>query len=289
MTPSVQSAGGRRSGSVVTREKAIERIRRWADFFGEPPCAADWNPSVARWRAQEWRIERYRAGDPETGEPWPSLNAVKRRFGGSWDAAVRAAGLQPRRPGPARAARSAAPSVPPRAERLQAAVAAGVADDGLIERVRDAERHAAAAERRARSQARRAERLEAAAAEARLRARRAGDRARRAVAARERAAARAAADVAAASAEGERLACEADARARAADDQMHAAQEDADRARGIAAARMAGEVPAGPAGPGELADALRLASAARATGDSARLAAALADVAAAALGWRERL
>src|SRR4051812_25125834 len=108
MTPSVQFAGGRR----VTRwtcEQIIEKIADWNGRYGEPPCSADWNPSLARWRAQEWRVERYRGGQ------WPSTNAVKRAFGGSFDAAVRAAGLEPARPGPRRAAGTARPAVPQRA------------------------------------------------------------------------------------------------------------------------------------------------------------------------------
>ena len=88
-----------------TRDTIIEKIREWEARYGEPPCSADWNPSLARWRAQEWRIERYQEG------VWPSTNAVKRPFGGSFDAAVRAAGFVPARPGPRRAAGLARPAV----------------------------------------------------------------------------------------------------------------------------------------------------------------------------------
>src|SRR4051812_50156911 len=88
-----------------TREIIITKIREWEARYGEPPSSADWNPSLARWRAQEWRIERYQEG------VWPSTNAVKRPFGGSFDAAVRAAGFVPARPGPRRAAGSARPDV----------------------------------------------------------------------------------------------------------------------------------------------------------------------------------
>ena len=101
MTPSAQSAGGGRRVTRWTRELIIEKIREWNDRYGEPPCSADWNPSLARWRAQEWRAERYRDGS------WPSTNAAKRPFGGSFDAAVRAAGLEPHRPGPRRRAAQA--------------------------------------------------------------------------------------------------------------------------------------------------------------------------------------
>src|ERR1700742_5332174 len=95
MTPSAKAAGGRRR-TRWTRETVIEKIRDWNARYGEPPTAADWNPSLARWRAQEWRAERYYAGN------WPSTNAAKRPFDGSFDAAVRAAGLEPHRSGPRR-------------------------------------------------------------------------------------------------------------------------------------------------------------------------------------------
>src|SRR5918998_540491 len=108
MTPSVVLAGGVRKGTL-TREQVIEKILRWNALYGEPPCTADWNPSLARWRAQEWRIERYRLGDPETGASWPSLNSAKRLFDGSFDAAVREAGLVPHRPGPRRRGAGGAP------------------------------------------------------------------------------------------------------------------------------------------------------------------------------------
>src|SRR5215203_3253160 len=95
MPPSAKTAGGRRV-TRWTRELIIEKILEWDARYGEPPRSADWNPSLARWRAQEWRAERYREG------VWPSTNAAKRPFGGSFDAAVRAAGLEPHRPGPRR-------------------------------------------------------------------------------------------------------------------------------------------------------------------------------------------
>lgn len=98
MTPSATAVGGR--PVTLTREKAIERIQRWVELYGEPPRSADLNPAGARWSRSPWREDRYRAGDPETGEPWPSLNAVRRLFGGSLTAAVVAAGFEPTKPGP---------------------------------------------------------------------------------------------------------------------------------------------------------------------------------------------
>lgn len=98
MTLSATSSGERQV--TWTRESIIAAIKRWVSLYGEPPRAADWNPSSAKWSAQTWRIERYRAGDPETGKPWPSLNAAKAPFGGSLNEAIKAAGFSPARPGP---------------------------------------------------------------------------------------------------------------------------------------------------------------------------------------------
>jgi len=80
--------------------RSINFIKRWVALFGEPPRAADLNPSAARNGVQQWRIARYNAGDPETGEPFLALNTLKKPFGGSLSAAVRAAGFVPARPGP---------------------------------------------------------------------------------------------------------------------------------------------------------------------------------------------
>src|ERR671914_2728397 len=130
MTPSAQAAGGRRVRRW-TRELIIEKIREWDARYGEPPRSADWNPSLARWRAQEWRAARYREGE------WPSTNAAKRPFGGSFDAAVRAAGLEPHRPGPRRGAGVARPTVEPRADAALVARdrATGEAGGSDLERI----------------------------------------------------------------------------------------------------------------------------------------------------------
>src|SRR5215207_7196981 len=143
MTPSAQIAGGRRVRRW-SRETIIEKIREWNDRYGEPPCSADWNPSLARWRAQEWRIERYREGS------WPSTNAAKRPFGGSLSAAVRAAGLQPHRAGPRRAAGAARPDHAQRDPRT--------VEHEIAECVRAAEARIAELERRLRAADHRAER-----------------------------------------------------------------------------------------------------------------------------------
>src|SRR3954468_20775057 len=130
MAPSAQTAGGRRIRRW-TRDTIIEKISEWEARYGEPPCSADWNPSLARWRAQEWRIERYQEGG------WPSTNAVKRPFGGRFEAGGRAAGFVPARPGPRPPGGLPRPSVelrePPAPRELDDALVAGA------ERVRRAE------------------------------------------------------------------------------------------------------------------------------------------------------
>jgi hypothetical protein len=242
MSPSVNLAGGRR----VTRwtcDSIIEKIVDWNERYGDPPCSADWNPSLARWRAQEWRVERYYA------DRWPSTNAVKRAFGGSFDAAVRAAGLEPARPGPRRAAGAARPAV---AQRAPATAANAVTGEVTV-----LERRLAAAERRA-------ERAETRLRDARRRARLANDRASRARRSRDRAL------------------DEADARVRAALDQAEAAARDAEALR-------RNQLAGGPAGPAPLAAALRTLASARASGDRQGLRRALGEVAASALRWRDRL
>src|SRR3954464_11777218 len=87
------------------RHPSIAAIREWVATYGEPPRAADWNPSAAKWSGQPWRVARYRAGRAD-GTPWPALNPATRPLGGSLAAAIRAAGFEPAKPGPKRRAAS---------------------------------------------------------------------------------------------------------------------------------------------------------------------------------------
>jgi hypothetical protein len=207
-----------------SRELIIEKIREWNDRYGEPPCSADWNPSLARWRAQEWRAERYREGI------WPSTNAAKRRFDGSFDAAVRAAGLEPRRPGPRRGGAGAGrPAVAQRDPAPPRAL-----EDEIVaahDRIRAAEARAAGLERRLERAQARVRRAEEQVAEARRRARAGADQ-----------------------------------------------RPGAPRAR-----------EGGGSGPAVLAAALKGLAGAHASADRAALDAALAELASAAVRWRDRL
>jgi hypothetical protein len=95
----LQARNGR--GTAWDRDSIIIAIQEWVATYGEPPRAADWNPSSAKWSGQLWRVERYRAGRAD-GSPWPALNSAKRPFGGSLNEAIRAAGFEPAKPGPKR-------------------------------------------------------------------------------------------------------------------------------------------------------------------------------------------
>ena len=95
----LQARRGR--GAGWDRDTIINAIQEWVATYGEPPRAADWNPSSAKWSGQLWRVERYRAGRAD-GSPWPALNSAKRPFGGSLNEAIRAAGFEPAKPGPKR-------------------------------------------------------------------------------------------------------------------------------------------------------------------------------------------
>lgn len=76
---------------VWTREAIIAAIRAWADENGEPPAIADWNPSLARGMGDAPRAERFIAADGR----WPWFMTAVREFG-SWNAAISAAGFEPR-------------------------------------------------------------------------------------------------------------------------------------------------------------------------------------------------
>ena len=292
MNPSAQTAGGRRVARW-TRESIIAKILDWNERYGAPPCSADWNPSLARWRAQEWRAERYREGI------WPSTNAAKRPFGGSFDEAVRAAGLTPHRPGPRRAPLEARPDVSQRAPLARRDVA-----DELVE----AGRRAALAEARAALERRLDEgpgglRGGAPPREARgsqaARARRSRDRARqeaetaarrpsRPRRGRSRTPTRGCARRRTRAGRPLRDAAAERARAVAAEHRL-AGLEGSGPRRGPGPAQIARLREGGPSGPAVLGRALRRLAAARATGDRAGLTRALGDVASAAVRWRDSL
>lgn len=75
-----------------TPEIIIARIQEWARLYGEPPALADWNPTTCADVYHDWaRARRFH----EASGHWPWFVTVIERFG-SWNAAIEAAGLEPR-------------------------------------------------------------------------------------------------------------------------------------------------------------------------------------------------
>lgn len=84
----------RENFGVWDRERIVAAIRAWADENGGvPPSGVDWNPPQARAIGHPEKAERF-----ERDQAWPWVNTVQRYFG-SWNAAIEAAGFEPRRTG----------------------------------------------------------------------------------------------------------------------------------------------------------------------------------------------
>lgn len=104
MTPAATVAGEQ---FTATQHILIQALRDYAAAYGDDFTTAAFNPSTAKWRDDPISRDRYLAGNPRTGEPWPSLNMIKSHFGGSFNAARVAAGFEPNRAGPGRGKRKA--------------------------------------------------------------------------------------------------------------------------------------------------------------------------------------
>lgn len=88
----VESGDHRRLHAVWSKDKIITEIKEFADEFGRPPTAFEWNPSAAR--SSGWS----KTADLFENRTWPSSTVVQYHFG-SWSKAILAAGFQPRRVG----------------------------------------------------------------------------------------------------------------------------------------------------------------------------------------------
>jgi hypothetical protein len=77
---------------VWTRETIIAAILAWAAEYGEPPATHDWNAYSTRHDLHdEARARRFE----DAGGRWPTHTTVFGEFG-SWQAAIAAAGYEPR-------------------------------------------------------------------------------------------------------------------------------------------------------------------------------------------------
>jgi hypothetical protein len=84
------SPEARAAKTIWSPERIIEAIQEWVVIYGEPPAINDWSPYGARDDGDEWRAIRF-----ENDLRWPWFTSVVVRFG-SWNAAIRAAGFEPR-------------------------------------------------------------------------------------------------------------------------------------------------------------------------------------------------
>jgi hypothetical protein len=81
--------GAQRARSF-SKSEILEAIHRWQSQYDECPKMIDWEPARARRMGQAWRAERFES------DHWPSAKIVCGQFG-SFNAAITAAGLTPRR------------------------------------------------------------------------------------------------------------------------------------------------------------------------------------------------
>lgn len=77
---------------IWSQETIAHAMRRWAAEYGEPPAVPDWSPNHARALGDEARARRFE----DAAGRWPWFTHAVLRFG-SWNAAIAAAGFEPRR------------------------------------------------------------------------------------------------------------------------------------------------------------------------------------------------
>lgn len=190
MTTSALVRGGPEP-TTYTRYTIIERLQRYHALYGV--CtAACFSPSAAKNAGRADLVERYYLGDPDTGQPWPSLNTIKSRFNDSFAEATREAGLPASKRGPAR--RKPGEAVPIRESHVGATRLVYIEKRGTSDLERELERarvradraERALAELRAKPRVRKVTNT-AVLAKARERAKEARDKATREAALRERA------------------------------------------------------------------------------------------------------
>jgi len=77
---------------VWGQERVVEKIREWADQFGEPPLAYEWHLAGARHKCSPERLGEIEGRLDRFDGDVPSTSLVVLRFG-SWNAAIEAAGF----------------------------------------------------------------------------------------------------------------------------------------------------------------------------------------------------
>lgn len=100
MTSPVRTKRDGRKVGARTRQDIIEALQEYYATYGQPTTAS-FNPSTAKWRDDQESIDRYYTPRKD-GSQWPSLNSIKDLFDGSFNEALKAAGLPENKPGPGR-------------------------------------------------------------------------------------------------------------------------------------------------------------------------------------------
>ena len=138
----------RGEGRTRPREYFLEAGREYTRRYGaDALTAAAFAPAAAKRAGRPDLVERYYAGR-EDGTTWPSLNALKRNFGGSFNKYRAALGLPPNTTGPARGRRQAGEAEPILNVRERRVVVEGEGTAWLRKQLAAAERRAARAEER---------------------------------------------------------------------------------------------------------------------------------------------
>lgn len=83
---SALGTGYQQWGRGAVREAGL----RWAEQYGEPPKALDWNPTVAVKKGHHEAAERFYEGD------WPHYELARYHFG-SWSGFMQDLGFEPRK------------------------------------------------------------------------------------------------------------------------------------------------------------------------------------------------
>lgn len=81
---------------MQTKERVVAAIQEWESRYGMPPSAYDWNLHYARAKAHPERLRQIEARHGEA--EWPNVSTVQAVFG-SWNNALREAGVRPIPPG----------------------------------------------------------------------------------------------------------------------------------------------------------------------------------------------
>lgn len=89
----------RRHKRETARERIISAMRDWESRYGSPPAANDWNLGQLRDLQKRFHSETIAIAEARHEEwKWPHVSAVQSVFG-SWNAAIAAAGFEPKKPG----------------------------------------------------------------------------------------------------------------------------------------------------------------------------------------------